>query len=143
MAFELLNAMDAGVVTDHTSEHDLESTAYVLGYTVLRRLVNTSGCPSSLEQVIEKCFGGMTLQRIIAQRASAQPLNWHYEFDHDQERALFITEHVSTPLGRVPARLDTTLIKARLTKKPKRFTQVFKVSTSHSSIAVLVKPLQE
>ncbi|KAH9933881.1 uncharacterized protein B0H18DRAFT_951835 [Fomitopsis serialis] len=108
MAFKL-HGLDAGM--GHTPAHDLESAAYVLGYSVLRRLVNTPGCPNSLEQVFEKCFGGTTLQGIISQRATVLPLNWHYEFgsEIDQERTSFIREHLSLPLAKVLFELDVTL----------------------------------
>ncbi|KAH9935475.1 uncharacterized protein B0H18DRAFT_951014 [Fomitopsis serialis] len=39
MALGLLRAVHAGTQVPHVSAHDLESIAYVLGYTVLRRLV--------------------------------------------------------------------------------------------------------
>lgn len=58
MALSLLDATKGGNDTvAHTPSHDLESIVYVIGYTVLYRLVNTAGCPNTLEEVFNDCFG--------------------------------------------------------------------------------------
>ncbi|KAI0714371.1 hypothetical protein C8Q72DRAFT_868884, partial [Fomitopsis betulina] len=55
----------------HSPSHDLEAIIYVLGYSVLRRLVSTSGCPDILEEAFRACFGRKSVEAIIAQRAAA------------------------------------------------------------------------
>ena len=59
----------------HSPSHDLEAIIYVLGYSVLRRLVSTPGCPDILEEAFRECFGQESVEAIIAQRAAAQPLS--------------------------------------------------------------------
>ncbi|KAI0726266.1 hypothetical protein C8Q72DRAFT_784068 [Fomitopsis betulina] len=68
MALPLLAALMSGASVEHTASHDLESIAYLLGYTVLRRLVMTPDCPISLDQVLAKCFGQPTVGGILDNR---------------------------------------------------------------------------
>ncbi|KAH9935469.1 uncharacterized protein B0H18DRAFT_1101224 [Fomitopsis serialis] len=99
MALELLQAVHAGIPMPHHSAHDLESIAYVLGYTVLRRLVTTPGCPESLDKVFDTHFGGMTVEAIIYERANGpQPLSWAYRHKDDQIKQ-FALEHMSYALN--------------------------------------------
>ena len=81
MAHALLEAIDSETPLEHTPVHDLESIIYVLGYTVLRRLVGSAGCPRTLEDFFKDCFGKETVKDIAAQRTSCEPLSWWYKYD--------------------------------------------------------------
>ncbi|KAH9933885.1 uncharacterized protein B0H18DRAFT_982501 [Fomitopsis serialis] len=100
MAWELLRGLHVGGDIHHTPEHDLESIAYVLGYTICCHLLNTPGCPDGLKQSFQECFGAMTLKDLCFQRNSLQPLAWLHSIPHhDQQRLSFTVKHVSKPLA--------------------------------------------
>lgn len=79
----------------HSPSHDLEAIIYVLGYSVLRRLVSTSGCPDILEEAFRACFGRKSVEAIIAQRAAAQPLSWFHKLELDQLDLGFLNDNMS------------------------------------------------
>ncbi|KAH9935473.1 uncharacterized protein B0H18DRAFT_413416 [Fomitopsis serialis] len=115
MALELLRAVQAGTRVPRRSSYDLESIAYVLGYTVLRRLVSIPGCPESLDKAFVDHFGGVTITDIIQQRiAGPQPLAWMYH--GDEERKVFVRKHLSKPLSMVITALQEKLKKAHEAK---------------------------
>ncbi|KAH9916782.1 uncharacterized protein B0H18DRAFT_1214928 [Fomitopsis serialis] len=76
MALELLKTRS---LLKHTVAHDLESIGYVLGYSVLRRLLTVPGCPKSLRTQYREVFGAMSIKDIILQRKDRQPLSWAME----------------------------------------------------------------
>ncbi|KAH9835120.1 uncharacterized protein C8Q71DRAFT_764152 [Rhodofomes roseus] len=95
MALELLQAVHAGRDIPHTAAHDLESIAYVLGYTVLQHLVNTPGCHIALAEAFQEHFGYMTVKGIIYQHSGIRPLKWNYLQDCGSPAEAFIADHVS------------------------------------------------
>lgn len=96
MALSLLQAIQRKRSLTHTPSHDLESIVYVLGYTVLRRLVGTVGCPKDLENHFKECFGKETVRDIAAERTVCQPLSWWYTLESDRP---FIMKHTSGVMG--------------------------------------------
>ncbi|KZT68909.1 hypothetical protein DAEQUDRAFT_757301 [Daedalea quercina L-15889] len=132
MALELLQGIKDKEVIQHTQVHDLESIAYVLGYTVLRRLINTPLCPETLNQGFCQYFGGMSVQDIINQRIDRQPLSWispNKVTTSDSavinERFAFISKHVSRPLGEVLFGLEEKFEAIRRASRREGFTSVF------------------
>ncbi|KAH9835117.1 uncharacterized protein C8Q71DRAFT_811652 [Rhodofomes roseus] len=119
-ALELLRAVNAEWLIPHTAAHDLESIAYVLGHTVWQHLVDTPGCPVSLKEGLQTCFGETTVQGIIAQRTNIQPLYWVYMHDTDKQSLLFTAEHVSMALADVLNGLGEELEKVKTANKKKR-----------------------
>lgn len=111
MAIPLLDAIAAGRKTRlaHTPSHDLESIIYVLGYTVLRRLVSTAGCPGSLEKVFKRCFGQETVDDIISMRESQQPLSWYFKRGDDQAKIGHIHNHMSDIMCKLFEKLQVRL----------------------------------
>ena len=96
MALALLSAVSGKKPLEHTPGHDLESIVYVLGYTVLRRVVSSAGCPKTLEEVFKKCFGQETVSDIASQRMGCQPLTWLFAHEGD---AMHIRKHMSGIMG--------------------------------------------
>ena len=96
MAHALLEAIDSEKPHEHTPVHDLESIIYVLGYTVLRRLVGSAGCPRTLEDFFKDCFGKESVKDIAAQRMSCKPLSWWYQYDDPH-----IRRHMSGIMGKL------------------------------------------
>ena len=94
MALPLLRANSGKSSLSHSPAHDLESIVYVLGYTVLRRIVSTAGCPDTLEQAFKNCFGEPTVEGIMEKRTDRQPLTWHYDFDGGEPREIHIEQHM-------------------------------------------------
>ena len=79
MALALLEAIQRKQALEHTPGHDLESIIYVLGYTVLRRVVSSAGCPETLNDFFKECFGQETVGNIATQRETCKPLTWWYK----------------------------------------------------------------
>ena len=105
MAHALLKAVVGGTPLEHSPGHDLESIIYVLGYTVLRRLVGSAGCPDTLEKFFKDCFGKETVQDIAAQRLSCQPLSWWYINDDPHVR-----KHTSSIMGELFQGLEDAVL---------------------------------
>ena len=109
MALPLLAALMSGASVEHTASHDLESIAYLLGYTVLRRLVMTPGCPIILDQTLAKCFGQPTVDGILDNRESRGPLRWINADEADYDRRLFVKTWTSSIMRSLFKQLRRTL----------------------------------
>ena len=105
MAHALLEAIDSETPLEHTPVHDLESIIYVLGYTVLRRLVGSAGCPRTLEDFFKDCFGKETVRDIAAQRETCKPLSWWYTHNDPH-----VKKHVSGIMVGLFIGLETTVL---------------------------------
>ena len=90
MALALLSAVSRKKPLEHTPGHDLESIVYVLGYTVLRRVVSSTGCPKSLEELFKSCFGKGIVQDIASERNNYQPLSWWYTHDSPHITSIYV-----------------------------------------------------
>ncbi|KAI0711881.1 hypothetical protein C8Q72DRAFT_984008, partial [Fomitopsis betulina] len=108
-ALPLLAALMSGASVEHTASHDLESIAYLLGYTVLRRLVMTPGCPIILDQVLEDCFGQPTVGGILQNRQYQGPLEWIYASEADYDRRGFVKKWTSSIMRGLFQQLRRTL----------------------------------
>ena len=124
MALPLLAALMSGASVEHTASHDLESIAYLLGYTVLRRLVMTPDCPISLDQVLAKCFGQPTVGGILDNRESQGPLRWINADEADYDRRLFVKTWTSSIMRGLFDELQDTLLAHRKREKARRRNSV-------------------
>ncbi|TFY67138.1 hypothetical protein EVJ58_g1825 [Rhodofomes roseus] len=98
MALELLGSISSKKSIGHTAAHDLESISYVLGYTALRRLTSSQGCPELLDKYFKKVFGAMSLLDIMECRESGAPLVWAVKTSWDNQVQTFIAQHLSRPV---------------------------------------------
>ena len=106
MALALLEAIQRKEAVEHTPGHDLESIVYLLGYSVLQRLVGSAGCPESLEKFFKNCFGKETVREIASQRNKHEPLSWWYRDKREQPH---IDKHMSGIMCRLFSDLETAV----------------------------------
>ena len=106
MALALLEAIQRKEAVEHTPGHDLESIVYLLGYSVLRRLVGSAGCPESLEKFFKNCFGQENVGDIADKRRDRQPLSWWYR---DKGERQYISQQTSGIMRALFSDLETAV----------------------------------
>lgn len=128
MVIGLLDAIRNNSPLEHTSSHDLESIAYVLGYAVLRSLVCLPDCPEVLKAYFNIMFGGMNIMDIINTREGGHPLAWPAK--HALEEKDTLRKHISYPLASVMSKLRHTIHNQYATQEDEKLENRFRLEVS-------------